>query len=198
MVTKKSILAGIFIGLAGIGTLYCPEYKPIIFPAGLLMVVLTSSDLFTGKMLYINSVVNKEAKMFDLSKYWLKVYVGNFIGSLLISLWGARLLHTDVYTPTPMTTLELFMRSVLCNVLVCLAVYLCGQTNRIAEKAIVVYACISLFVLCGYQHSIANMTYYTIGIVQGTMTIAESVCKLFIVTIGNIIGGIIIALMLRE
>lgn len=190
----KAIAAGFMIGLAAIGTLYLPQYKAAIFPSGLLMVVLSGSELFTGRMLLI---ADRSLRITAILKWWAMIYAGNLIGSLFIGGMASVITTADVAYKTMMSVPELLIRSILCNILVCIAVWLSGRSDRIIDKAIVIYACISLFVLCGYEHSVANMTYLTVGVIQHSITLTGAIYNLFWVTAGNMIGGLLVGLYVR-
>lgn len=191
----KSIAAGFMIGLAAVGTMIVPEYKAVIFPAGLLMVVLSGSELFTGRMLLI---ADRSLRITAILKWWAMIYAGNLIGSALIGSMMFRYLpEIDVIHKVSMNVPELLIRGILCNILVCLAVWLAGKSDRITDKAAVIYACISLFVLCGYEHSVANMTYLTVGMLQHNITFTGAAYNLLWVTTGNMIGGLLVGLYAR-
>lgn len=188
-------MAGVFIAMAGAGTLCLPDYKAIIFPAGLLMVVLSQSELFTGRILLVN-----EVKGTELLKWWGTVYIGNLVGSIAIALMAfyANLPCNDYSFKVEAGWGELFLKAILCNMLVCMAVFLAKKTDTFISKAAVIYACISLFVLCGYEHCVANMFYLSIGVLDGQFGIPAALYNLAITTVGNIIGGIIIAKMVAK
>lgn len=190
----KAIAAGFMIGLAATGTMFFPAYKAIIFPAGLLMVVLAGSELFTGRMLLIT---DKTLGLTDILKWWLLIYIGNLAGSVCIGSMASMITTAEVAFKTAMSVPELLIRSCLCNILVCLAVWLARRSDRIIDKAVCVYACISLFVLCGYEHSVANMTYLTAGLLQHNVTLSGALYNLLFSTIGNMIGGLLVGIYIN-
>ena len=228
------ILAGIFIALAGVGatiasaTIASPSLAKLmsaaVFPVGLAMVVIAGSELFTGNCLIIIPVLEKEVRLRDMFKNWCFVYVGNFIGSILIaaltvysgtfSLFSdeaaANLIKTAV-TKVSLTFSDALLRGILCNLIVCIAVWMAYAAKDVLNKIGALYLPIMLFVLCGFEHSIANMFYLpaalfasrNVGYVVAYTSIAGAphigalswgsifVKNLIPVTIGNIIGGVV-------
>ena len=224
------ILAGMFIALAGVGATIAPatvdSYSAAkligaaVFPAGLAMVLLAGSELFTGNCLIIISVLEKEAKVTGMLKNWLFVYIGNFIGSLLIALLtvysgtfslfsnaaAASLIKTAV-AKVSMSFSDALLRGILCNFLVCVAVWITFAAKDVAGKIVGLFLPIMLFVLCGFEHSIANMFYIPAGLFAagnqnymaafGGSTASLTWGAMFVknlipVTLGNIIGGVVL------
>lgn len=228
------VLAGMFIALAGVGATIAPAtvataslakfLGAAIFPAGLAMVLLAGSELFTGNCLIVISVLEKEAKLTAMLKNWLFVYIGNFIGSILIaaltvysgtfSLFGDAAAVSVIKTAVAkvsMTFTDAMLRGILCNFLVCIAVWMSFAAKDVAGKITGLFFPIMLFVLSGYEHSIANMYYIPAGLFASTNsaymsayngaggagTSALTWGSLFIknlipVTLGNIIGGVVL------
>ena len=229
------ILAGIFIALAGAGaviasaTIASPSLAKLIsaavFPVGLAMVVIAGSELFTGNCLIIIPVLEKEVKLRDMFRNWCFVYIGNFIGSILIaaltvysgtfSLFSdaaaANLIKTAV-TKVSLTFSDALLRGILCNMIVCIAVWMAYAAQDVLNKIAALYLPIMLFVLCGFEHSIANMFYLPAALfasgkveyvvaytsiagapsISGLTWGAFFVKNLIPVTIGNIIGGVVL------
>lgn len=87
---------------------------------------------------------------------------------------------------------QMFMRAVMCNFIVCMAVLLCYRTDNDATKIMLIIMCIFTFVVVGFEHSIANMSVYSIAILSGSInsiTITEAVIALLIATFGNLVSG---------
>ena len=229
-----SILAGIFIALAGVGATIASAtvasqslaklISAAVFPVGLAMVVIAGSELFTGNCLIIISVLEKEVRLRDMFKNWCFVYIGNFIGSILIaaltvysgtfSLFSdaaaASLIKTAV-TKVNLSFSDALLRGVLCNLVVCIAVWMAYAAKDVLNKIAGLYLPIMLFVLCGFEHSIANMFYlpaalFASGKVEyvvaytsiagapfiGSLTWGTLFTRNLIpATIGNIIGGVV-------
>ena len=186
-----AILAGMFIGLAGVGativpaTLYNNEslqslgklLGALVFPTGLVMVLLAGSELWTGNCLIIIPVLQKEVKLRAMFRNWIFVYIGNFIGGLIVAALtvyggtfklfdgaaGAYLIDTAVMKVT-MPWHEALFRGIYCNFLVCVAVWIAFAAKDIAGKVIGLFFPIMLFVASGYEHSIANMFFIPGGL----------------------------------
>ncbi len=181
------ILAGAFIAFASQGSnvaIHTIESVGLsktlagaIFAAGLIMVVVGGAELFTGNALIIISCLERKTKWSDLLRNWLLVYIGNFIGSLIIAflIWrsgqldfsdgmlGALTIKTAVYK-TGLTFEKAFFMGVLANWLVCMAVWMAMAAKDIAGKILAIFFPIWLFVTSGFEHSIANMYYIPAGI----------------------------------
>lgn len=209
---QLAILAGMFIALAGVGATFGSIYVnkvmgAAIFPAGLAMVVIAGSELFTGNCLLILPMLNKTITAGKMLRNWILVYVGNLIGAILIAaltVWGGtfdNIYETVIATAVTKATLPFdvaLLRGILCNVLVCLAVWMAMAAKDVAGKIMGLFFPVFLFVLCGFEHCVANMFYLPAGIFAashygaaaeglsfGTMWLGN----LLPVTLGNIIGG---------
>ncbi|MEL4106318.1 formate/nitrite transporter family protein [Oscillospiraceae bacterium WX1] len=227
------ILAGIFIALAGVASTVAPASIPkelasvakllgaSVFPGGLAMVLIAGSELFTGNTMIILPVCCKQASIAGMLKNWIIVYIGNLIGSMLIAALvvyghtftlfngavGAAAINTAV-TKVNLTFSDAFIRGILCNFLVCIAVWMSMAAKDVAGKIAGLFFPIMFFVLCGYEHSVANMYFISAGLfANGTGAFADAVAKIdpsklanlswygfFIknllpVTLGNIVGG---------
>lgn len=204
------VLAGAFIALAGVGATFGNVYAgkiagALIFPAGLAMVVVAGSELFTGNNLMMMAMLRGEISVCEMLKNWGFVYLGNLIGVLIVSAFVVGGGVLDAVAETVVATanakagldfLEAILRGVLCNFLVCVAVWMAFSANTVSGKILAVFFPVMLFVLCGFEHSVANMFYVPAGMMEGarmgmlTPTVAEFlVGNLLPVTIGNIIGG---------
>lgn len=204
------IFAGMFIGLAGAGATFGNFYGgkiagACIFTAGLAMVVVAGSELFTGNNLMLMALFDGKIGLAKMLKNWFFVFIGNLIGAILVatlvSLSGLfdPIAETIVNTATTKASLglaEAFFRGVLCNFLVCIAVWMSFAASSVGGKIAAVFWPVMLFVLCGFEHSIANMFYIPAGMITGAFaglpapTIAAFlVNNLLPVTFGNVIGG---------
>ncbi|MBQ0017632.1 MAG: formate/nitrite transporter family protein [Clostridiales bacterium] len=228
------ILAGLFIGLAGLGATTAAVSISLasvsklvgacIFPAGLIMVVIAGSELFTGNCLLVIPLLEGEIKAAAMLRNWMFVYIGNFIGSIAVaagavyshqlSLFGGAMSTAVISTAVAkcsMTFGEALLKGVFCNILVCIAVWLGMAAKEVSGKILGIFWPIMLFVLCGFEHSVANMYYIGAGLfalgnpdylaaagAAGIETSALTWCNFFTanllpVTIGNIIGGGVVA-----
>lgn len=215
------IFAGIFISFAGIAstTAACSISIPslaklvsaIIFPAGMAMVLIAGSELFTGNNLIIIAVLEKKLPLYKMFKNWLFVYIGNFLGAALVSLlvvyghtpdlFGGDLAQTIVNTGAAKLNLDVsdaLIRGILCNILVCIAIWMSFAAKNVPGKLLTSFWPVMLFVLCGFEHSIADMyfgmsaifTASEYGIVAEGLTWSNFIFRCLLpVTLGNIIGG---------
>ena len=204
------IFAGMFIALAATGATFGNIYGgkiagACIFTAGLAMVVVAGSELFTGNNLMLAALFDRRIGLVKLLKNWILVFFGNFLGALFVA---AIVTLSGVFGPVSETVIatasakvnlpffEAILRGVLCNVLVCIAVWMAFAANTVQGKIAAVFLPVMLFVLCGFEHSVANMFYIPAGMFQGAFTGAAAptileflLRNLLPVTIGNLIGG---------
>ena len=207
------IFAGMFIALAATGATFGNIVGgkiagACIFTAGLAMVVVAGSELFTGNSLMLMALFDGRIGLLKLLKNWFFVYLGNFLGALfvalLVTLSGVFNQNTDTVVATAVAKanlpfFEAILRGILCNFLVCIAVWMAFGATTVQGKIAAVFLPVMLFVLCGFEHSVANMFYIPAGMFQGAFagvaapTFLEFLLRnLLPVTIGNIIGGAII------
>ena len=180
------ILAGMFIAIAGVAatvasaTLTGSVGKLLgaaVFPGGLAMVLIAGSELFTGNTMIILPVCCKQATWGGMLKNWVVVYIGNFIGSLLIAamvvyghtfgLFGSAVGGAAINTAVAKVTLtfgDAFIRAILCNFLVCIAVWMSFAAKDVVGKIVGLFFPIMIFVLVGWEHSIANMYFIGAGL----------------------------------
>lgn len=219
-----AVFAGIFIAIAGAAAAIASNTVPdpstsrllnaVIFPGGLVMVVLAGSELFTGNVLITIPVLEKKVKIAELLKSWVIVYFGNFIGSVFVALLfvyshtaglfngglAQGLVNTAV-TKVNLSFSDAFLRAILCNILVCIAVWITIGASTAVGKVIGLFLPIVVFVLGGYEHCVANMFYVPAGIfaadeyqlaADGLSWGTFAVNNLIPVTLGNIVGGMLI------
>ncbi len=213
-----SVLAGAFIGFgvmiafhvngALTGTAFAPFVKILpgaAFSIALSLVIIAGSELFTGNTMVMTAgVMRSTVTMGDLARLWVVCYVGNLVGSVIISLiyWlslagsGATAAAIAGAAATKMSIpfFPLLLRGILCNVLVCLAVWCGFRTKNDVAKLIMTFWCIFCFFSCGFEHSVANMTTLTLGLLSpcgAAVSIGGFFYNLAVVSLGNIIGGAI-------
>ncbi|MBN7772424.1 formate/nitrite transporter family protein [Clostridium aminobutyricum] len=228
------ILAGAFIAFAAEGSnmaafnlFYDPTTYGLgkvlagsIFGTGLMLVILCGGELFTGNTLILAAVVEKKVTVSKMLRNWLIVYIGNLIGSLLIAymmyhsglfasgadVLGAVTLKIAVYKVN-LSFLQAFYLGIMCNWLVCLAVWLSFGAETMAGKILAIFFPIWLFITSGFEHCVANMYYIPAGIlakanpdfVELSHVTSEAlnaltwsgffINNLLPVTLGNIVGG---------
>ena len=204
-----SILAGVFIALAGVASTWASMdvanlslrrlIAGCVFPAGLAMVVLTGTELFTGNCLMSIALLEKRITVGGVLRNWCVVYFGNFIGAAAVAamaVWGGVFNGKESFlVATAQGKILPFeqglMRGILCNVLVCMGVLMAAAATDAGGKVIAQFFPVAAFVMAGYEHSVANMYYLTAGILAGAeLSFVDVVLgNLVPVTIGNIIGG---------
>ena len=148
-----------------------------VFGTGLMLVVLAGGELFTGNMLIIVAVLDQKARIRRMLLNWLVVYMGNFAGSVFIAwmmyhsglfnssngLLGGITIKIAAYK-TALPFHSAFFLGVMCNWLVCLAVWVSYGARDIAGKVLAIFFIIGLFITSGFEHSVANMYYIPAGI----------------------------------
>jgi len=216
------ILAGGFIGLGALYfTLVVSDSSlsfsvsrllgGLAFSLGLILVVVAGAELFTGNNLQIMAWAGRRITTVELIRNWLVVYFGNFLGALGLVLlvllsqhWrmnGDAVGITAVKIAAGKAALpfwEAFFKGVLCNLLVCLAVWLALAGRTVADKILAIVFPISAFVAAGFEHSVANMYFIPLGILvheqlpAGGLPVVNwsgLITNLIPVTLGNIVGG---------
>ncbi|CAF1074646.1 unnamed protein product [Rotaria sordida] len=178
--------------------------QAIVFPIGLVMIVMTGADLFTGNtMTLMISTLHRRTTWFDLIISWIVSFFGNLGGCLFfqfILVYYAGLLSNDPYrsftiqlaeTKGNIKWHEIFLRGIGGNWLVCLAIWLATSARELYSKIISIYLPICVFIAVGYEHSIANMFTVQMGMILGAdLSIGNYILHVLIpVTLGNIIGG---------
>jgi len=169
-------------------------------PFGLIMTLVTGGELFTGNTALVGAAYKEgKASGSDLMKSWVTSYIGNFVGSLLLAYLafksqtlGSGPAAVAVATAKCSLPFEVaFIRGILCNWLVCMAVYMASGCSSMIGKMTAVWFPISAFVALGLDHSVANMFMIPLGIMRGAeITIKDFLVKNLIpVTLGNIVGG---------
>jgi formate/nitrite transporter len=181
------------------------------FSIGLMLVVVCGAELFTGNSLLTSAALHGEISWLKLSENWLVVLAGNFIGSIFFAwlmfeshLWEqGSVAEQAVRIATAKSSLSFpvaFIRGVLCNWLVCLAVFMATAARDIPGKLLACYIPIMTFVASGFEHSIANMYFIPTGLMiaahQGSPAPALTWQAFFLnnllpVTLGNIVGGVV-------
>lgn len=206
-----AVLAGSFIALgaaaftavmAGTDLSYGPArfLGGLVFSLGLVLVVVAGAELFTGNTLIVMAWVDHKIRFRELLRNWLFSFSGNAAGALaIVALMAlAGLLKGQVgevatrlaEAKASLGWTEALARGILCNMLVCLAVWLTFAARDVAGKILAILLPISAFVLLGFEHSIANLYLIPAGWMAGAQVgWGGFLGNLVPVTIGNIIGG---------
>jgi formate/nitrite transporter len=225
-----AILAGAFIALGGcLSTLSVAGFEGsygirrllagVTFSLGLILVVLAGAELFTGNNLVIMAWASRLVSTRALLRSWGWVYIGNFIGAaatavlvFLSTPWITHQFQVDVVAigtalaKSQIPPIQAFFLGVLANALVCLAVWLCFGARTAADKILAVLFPITAFVALGFEHSIANMYFFSIALLLKTqpevlaagqwsaeslqaLSVGGALRNLIPVTLGNVVGG---------
>lgn len=194
----------------------------LVFSLGVIMVVLLGSELFTSSTLTAVARVGGKITTGQMIRNWIAVYFGNFAGGLIIVLfiwfggqtmaaagqWDLTILSTAQHK-IHHTWFEAFNLGILCNIMVCLAVWLSYSGKTVVDKAFIMIMPIGLFVASGFEHCVANMFMIPMGIITAhystpefwqqigvdaakyaDLNLANFIIKNLIpVTLGNIVGG---------
>lgn len=239
LTTKKLILlgiaAGFFIGIGaeasslamhGISNVgLARTVAGAVFPIGLMLIVLLGGELFTGNCLISMAVYDKRAKLKGMIRNLIIVYISNFIGAALMA-WminncgqlnfsdgGAGAFTIKVALgKVGIDPMQAIVSGILCNVLVCLAIFMAATAKDVAGKCIAIFFPIFVFVISGFEHCVANMYYIPVGIFAAHnplyaakatelygitaeqlsgLNFGSMFSNLIPVTIGNIIGGMV-------
>lgn len=210
------IMAGAFIGFGAFGDIIVMQtlgnidvgimrfLGAFVFPVGLMLVVIAGAELFTGNNLMTLALFDRKITLKSMLKNWFFVYAGNFIGSVLvaIAIKYSNLLQGDALKlalsigegKLALTLSETFIRAILCNIVVVLAVWMGAAARDITSRIFASWFPIMLFVVSGYEHSIANMFFLSLAKFSGLTSSWTKIWynNLVPVTLGNIVGGAII------
>ena len=206
------LLAGIFIAFGGAfytltvtgSTLGFGPTKLLggaAFSLGLVLVVVAGAELFTGNTLIVMAWADGDVSLAELFRNWTVALLANAAGAVLIAIlvYYSGVLDAGSVRETAVKIaegklglgfIEAFIRGILCNALVCLAVWLTFAARRVSGKAIAVIFPITAFVALGFEHSIANFYLIPVGMLAGAEgTLGDVAGNLVPVTLGNIVGG---------
>lgn len=190
----KSIFAGIMIGIAGTVYLRVDNnlFGAFLFSIGLLVICMYGMNLFTGKVGYV--LINKFNYIYEL----LITIVGNFIGTFLVArlvlLTRFKSISDKAVNLVNLklndNLLSIFILSILCGILMYIAVNNYKKINNEIGKYSCIFMCVMVFILSGFEHSIANMYYISVA----NLLSLKSLLYIFVMLLGNSIGSILIAL----
>ena len=216
------LLAGTFIGLgcllfvivksdASLSFAISQLLSGFVFCLGLILVIIAGAELFTGNNLLAMAWADGQITTREVLRNWLWVCAANFVGTtglaLLVYLSG----HTHMnggaigatvlkiaLTKQNLVWHEAFFRGVLCNVLVCMAVWMAMAGRSVIDRVIAIIFPITAFVAAGFEHSIANMYFMQLGLIiqyfepatsSSALTVAGMFDNLAPVILGNLVGG---------
>ena len=223
-----AMLAGAFIAFGGLYfTVFLSDtalsWGPqrvvggLVFCLGLVLVLICGAELFTGNSLMVCALASGKIDVRGLMRNWAIVWLGNFAGALIVAaiVFFARIYQMNgeavattmvsiaagKVTPDAVT---LFFRGILCNVFVCLAVWIGFAGKTVADKVVGILLPISGFVACGFEHCVANMYFLPMGAAMvangygadiagsASLNAAGIFYNLAFVTLGNIVGGAVL------
>lgn len=176
----------------------------VAFALGLILVIVAGAELFTGNSLLVMSWVDGRISFGQLLRNWGIVYAGNLLGAVAtaamvawsgtLGLAGGEVGSTAAGIAGAKLALGAdvaFIRGILCNVLVCLAVWLCYAARSVSDKVLAILFPIAAFVALGFEHSVANMYLVPLAFFSGGLAAdwGGFARSLAIVTAGNVIGG---------
>ena len=209
-----AMMAGAYVGVGillifSVGENVDPSVRNLVmggsFGIALTLVIFAGSELFTGHAMFMTlGLLAGVTSLRDLGRSWMATWFGNLIGCVVLALLfvmggggsilqeGADLLHVVATKKMTAPASELVARAILCNWLVCLAIWTSARTTNDTAKCILIFWCLFAFIAAGFEHSIANMTIFSVALLSehsGTVTLSGAAWNLLWVTIGNVISG---------
>jgi nitrite transporter NirC len=215
----RTMLAGAYIGIGVLimvtaggplkqaGSPWAPLVQGLVFGVALTIVVVAGAELATSAMMILTQGVwRRVVRPGRAALVLLAVLVGNLLGSMVF----AALVHASGVlvpgTPTgatlagmiehkaALTDGQLFVRGILCNLLVCLAIWCAGRLESEGARIAVVFACVMVFITSGFEHVVANMTTFSLGMFAGLphATLGEFARNVLFVGLGNLVGGAVL------
>jgi len=215
------VLAGAFIGLgalmyalvlsdASLGFAASRLLGGLVFSLGLVLVSVAGAELFTGNNLIAMAWASGRVSSAELLRNWGVVCLSNFLGAAGLALLVWQSAHTEMNGGAVARTViriasakaempwqEAFFRGVLCNVLVCMAVWMGMAGRSVSDKLLVTVFPVTAFVAAGFEHSIANMYFFPLAMLLGApLSWGDMLANLLPVIAGNIVGGsVLVALV---
>jgi len=209
----SSAMAGAYVGLGIIliftlGNIVDPAIRPIVmgtfFGIALTLVIMAGSELFTGHTMFLTfGALTKEISWKDKFTVLPQTWIGNLLGCIGLALvfmyagggklmgFEDSLIHKVALAKTQAPAMVLFAKGILCNWLVCLAIWMCVRIEG-TGRFIAIWWCLAAFIACGYEHSIANMTIFAVsylGDSKEAFTLAGIGHNLLWVSLGNMVSG---------
>ena len=188
----------------------------VCFCLGLVLVLCCGAELFTGNVLMVCSRASGRVPWRAVLGNWGLVWLGNLAGSLLAmalvllanvqGMNGGEVGATFVSVAAAKASLgpvELFFKAVMCNALVCLAVWIGFASRTVTDKVVGILLPIAAFVACGFEHCVANMFFLSTGLAlnvlggvgaAGAVALGGAAANLVLATLGNVAGGALVGL----
>ncbi len=208
------MIAGGFIGLgalfytlvasdATLGFAATRVLGGLVFSLGLILVIVAGAELFTGNNLMVMAWADRKITTSELLRNWVIVYAANAVGAaglaIVVYLANHGAMNAGAVgtayvkiaaAKTALPFAEAFFKGVLCNLLVCLGVWLALAGHSVVDKILAIVFPITAFVAAGFEHSVANMYFLTLGMLfSDAVTWSGIAANLVPVTLGNIVGG---------
>jgi nitrite transporter NirC len=212
-----SVMAGAYVGMGillifSVGQDADPSVRGLVmgasFGIALTLVVFAGSELFTGHTMYmfIGRLTSRVSSA-DMLRCWGVTWTGNLVGSALLGALfvvggggavlhdgGNDLIHAVATKKMAAPVTALFARAMLCNWLVCLAIWGAARTENDTAKCLIIFWCLFAFIASGFEHSVANMTLFSVALLSehpDTVSLLGAARNLFWVTLGNTFAGAI-------
>ena len=182
-----------------------------------MLVLVCGAELFTGNSLMVCALNSRKIDLGSLLRSWVVVWVGNFLGALIVvalvwlagiyKLNGEAVARSMVSIAAGKTSLDvptIFFRGILCNVFVCLAVWIGFAGRTVVDKVVGILLPITAFVACGFEHCVANMYFLPMGVLMRilgygldvagaqTLDLGAALANIGVATVGNVVGGALI------
>jgi len=213
-----SMMAGAYVGMGillifAVGQNADPSSRSLVmgvsFGIALTLVVFAGSELFTGYTMYMTiGRLTGKIRSLDVFRTWSVTWAGNLAGSALLGALfviggggavlqdgGQDLIHAVATKKMSAPGLELFARAILCNWLVCLALWGAARTENDTAKCIIIFWCLFAFIASGFEHSVANMTLFSVALLSEhpeTVSLIGAARNIFWVTLGNTFAGAVL------
>jgi nitrite transporter len=210
----STMMAGAYVGVGimlilTLGNDVEPASRNLVmgcfFGIALVLIIFAGAELFSGHIMYMTfGFLYRELGVLVVIKDWVICWYGNLFGAVMLSFlfalgggngWmgnSASLVHRLADIKMNSSVIELLARAVICNWLLCLAIWMTSKTRNDTAKCILIFWCLFAFVSAGFEHSIANMTIFTISLLGNhpdSVSISGLLYNLLWVSTGNVIGG---------
>ncbi|HJU32005.1 MAG TPA: nitrite transporter NirC [Hyphomicrobiaceae bacterium] len=211
-----SAMAGAYVGVGillifSVGQAIDPSVRSLVmgasFGIALTLVVFAGSELFTGHTMFMAfGMLRGTISARDLQSSWALTWIGNLFGSALLAgifylggggqilKEGADLIFKVADYKMNSPALALVARGILCNWLVCLALWTSARATSDSAKCILIFWCLFAFIACGFEHSVANMTIFSVALLGNhppQVSLVGMLHNLAWVTLGNAIAGVL-------
>lgn len=177
------------------------------FGVALSLVLMAGGDLFTSNaMIMTMGALEKTITWIDAIKVWIASWIGNILGGLIGAIlfvqagltsgksdYIGEFIVSNAYAKINTPASQLILKGILCNILVCLAVWMCYKLKEETAKILMIFWCLFTFITAGFEHSVANMSFLAMGylIDPSTITLGGYAYNIILVSVGNFIGGVL-------